>query len=206
VNARVLTALTLLAAAAIAVAAEPPAPEKSPAAETSPAPEKSPAPQQSPATETSPAASSSETPRVPGPGPVDPAPPAAPEPPKPPPARTISGQVTSVEQTPPRVVVDATGGPVAIALDRNTAIYLKKGWGTVRDVSVGEQVRASISGAENRALWLEVLTSGAPAEKAEGSALTPPTIPPGEMSAPAGQPGTVAVPPSPATPGTTPGP
>ena len=182
--ARTLTALALLVSAA-AFAAEPPA--------TSP--------EQPPATATPPASAEDAT-RAPGAGPIDPAPPAVPEPPKPAPPRTVIGTVRSVEGDPPRVVVEGEGGPTTVVVDRNTAIYLQKGWGTVRDVRAGESVRVSASPTDGKALWLEVMQPAGAAEKAEGSAVSPPTIPPGETAAPTGvgAPGTAPTVPGPGTP------
>jgi hypothetical protein len=185
VNARILTTLTVLAVTA-ASAQQPPAEPEKPA----------PAAAEQPST-----ADEREPSRAPGAGPIDPAPPAATETPKPPPARTVNGTVTSVEQSPLRVAIEADDGPVTVAIDRNTAIYTQKGGGTVRDVRAGEPVRVSISGPENRALWLELLKRGAASEQ-EGGAVTPPTVPPGEVATPGGTgpPGTTPPPPGPATP------
>jgi len=134
-----------------------------------------------------------------GTGPIDPAPPAGDTPSRPPPSRTIQGSVAAVEVEPRRVVVEAKEGPITVAVDRNTAIYLQRGLGTLRDVRVGEPVRVSVSGADNQAHWLELTRREEPRGADSPS---PPTIPPGEAAPgmPAGPPGSAPVPPGPTAP------
>jgi hypothetical protein len=182
VNARTLAAAALLLASPAA------AQEATPAAE--------PQPVQSPAT-----SPSGEPQRPAGTGPIDPAPPAGDAPQRPPPSRTIQGSIAALEVEPRRVVVDGKDGPITVAVDRNTAIYLQRGLGTLRDLRVGEPVLVSISGADNQAHWLELTRREEPRG---GDSPSPPTIPPGDAAAPAGMPGppgSAPVPPGPTAPG-----
>jgi hypothetical protein len=144
---------------------------------------------------------------APGSGPVDPAPPIAPERPRPPPARTIVGTVRAFEASPPRVTIDleeGKGEPLTVAVDRNTAVYLASGLGTVRDLRAGEPVRGSVSGG--RVLWIELTRTDAPDSPA--TSVSPPTVPPGEVGGaqgPVGPGSTVSPGTAPATPPATPG-
>ncbi|HET7753950.1 MAG TPA: hypothetical protein VFK85_08565 [Anaeromyxobacteraceae bacterium] len=195
---RRLTALALLAAGTV-FAAEPPVTAGTPVAPEPPAPAVTPA---APAAAGTPDAAART-------GPVEPPPPPANEPPKPAPPRTVTGTVRSIETSPPRVVVDSGDGPqVTFEIDRNTAIYLQTGVGTVRDVRAGEPVRVSVSGADQRALWVEVMKAPAPGQS-EGATTTTPSVPPAEMAAPRGvgvpgggtSPPTTASPSAPVAPG-----
>jgi hypothetical protein len=130
---------------------------------------------------------------------VDPAPPTGNEPPKPRPARTLTGTIRSVEAGPKIVVEGPDAAPVTVLIDRNTAIYMHRDLGTVRDLRVGEPVRVSVSDPDNRALWLELERGVSTAQ----DATTAPSVPPGEMAPAAGgsgPPGSAPVPPGPAMP------
>jgi hypothetical protein len=73
--------------------------------------------------------------------------------------RTVSGKVSALEWKDGKVTVQASDGPVTVAVDRNTTVYLENRLGSLRDVAVGLPVRVSF-GPEHRAFWLEVRPRG----------------------------------------------
>lgn len=90
------------------------------------------------------------------------APGTAQEAPAPPPRsaiRTLAGKISEVSLAAGRVVLEAADGPVAVAIDRNTMVYLDSRFGTVRDLAVGLPARVSV-GAAGPAHWIEIRPKG----------------------------------------------
>jgi hypothetical protein len=122
--------------------------------------------------------------------------PGAPEAPSPSPSRptvrTVAGKISEVTLSEGRVVLEAADGPVAVAVDRNTMVYLDSRFGTVRDLAVGLPARVSV-GISGPAHWIEIRPRGlvpTPAVEPRAGAATAPAAnatPPGP-SAPAATP------------------
>jgi hypothetical protein len=70
--------------------------------------------------------------------------------------RTVAGKISAVHWEDAHFTVDGGDGPVAIRVDRNTMVLLAARQGSVRDLSVGLPVRASLRADGNLAAWVEV--------------------------------------------------
>jgi hypothetical protein len=74
--------------------------------------------------------------------------------------RTIAGKVAALRWDEGRFTLEAADGPVSIRVDRNTMVLLEARAGTLRDLTVGLPVRASVRGVENLASFVEVRQRG----------------------------------------------
>jgi len=91
--------------------------------------------------------------------------------------RTLAGKIAEVTLAEGRVVLEAADGPVAVAIDRNTMVYLDSRFGTVRDLAVGLPARVSV-GPSGPAHWIEIRQKGlvpAPAATPTPTTTTTPT-------------------------------
>lgn len=92
--------------------------------------------------------------------------------------RTVSGRISAVAWSKHRFTIAVANGPVTLAVDRNTAVFLDDRLGSLGDLVVGMPVRASFGGDE-RAVWVEVLSpdiSSADGGRQDGGG--PPPTPP----------------------------
>jgi len=103
---------------------------------------------------------------------------------------TISGTIAQVAYAERRFTVATEQGTSTLEFDRNTAVYLPRRMGTLRDLAPGQPVRAGF-GAGGRAYWIEIRsgddavpTAAAEAEPSSGPAvLAPPTSGPAQQKA-----------------------
>ena len=93
---------------------------------------------------------------------------------------TVSGTVSEVAFAERRFTVETAQGATTLTFDRNTAFYLPRRMGTVRDLAPGEPVRAA-HGADGRAYWVEIRTgeeaipsAAAPLVQPEPTVVAPP--------------------------------
>ncbi len=71
--------------------------------------------------------------------------------------QTVAGRVAKIDRAHARVVIEEAGRPVEVSYDRDTAVFLERHLGTVRDVVPGAQVRVSAD-RDGLAYWIEVRT------------------------------------------------
>ncbi len=93
---------------------------------------------------------------------------------------TITGTVSEVAFAERRFTVETEQGATTLTFDRNTAFYLPRRMGTIRDLAPGEPVRAA-HGADGRAYWVEIRTgeeaipsAAAPLVQPEPTVVAPP--------------------------------
>ncbi|HET9598252.1 MAG TPA: hypothetical protein VFP65_21875 [Anaeromyxobacteraceae bacterium] len=95
---------------------------------------------------------------------------------------TVSGKVTATAWDRHEFTVEAADGPVTLAVDRNTTIFLDTQLGSTRDVATGTPVRTAF-GKDRVAIWIEVRSRGViPTRRDAPDAGTPPpalAMPPG---------------------------
>jgi hypothetical protein len=132
----------------------------------------------------------------------------------------VTGTVSGVDRKAHRIQVASAGGPVELAVDRNTLVYTSRGLGTVADVVPGSELRAGRN-ASFVAYWIQVRApqaappATAPGTGPGGGSGAPPseggpapgTAPGGTAPGGTAGPGTSAAPPTGGTPpGGTPAP
>jgi hypothetical protein len=100
-----------------------------------------------------------------------------------------------------KVTLEAPEGPLVLALDRNTLVFLAARLGTVQDLAAGQAVRAGV-GPKGEAFWIEVLPQGA---IPEASPAPTPAATPGPAPAPGATSPPAAAPLPPPAPGSAPG-
>jgi hypothetical protein len=96
--------------------------------------------------------------------------------------RTLDGTITAVARLERAVTIETDGGTVKLIVDRNTSVFLPSRLATIRELTVGTQVRASY-GPDRRAFWIEVRPPATPGKResagssALGTAGGPPVLP-----------------------------
>jgi hypothetical protein len=97
-------------------------------------------------------------------------------PPKPPDERplpdveTLSGEIRALDPGGQELTLEADGRPIRIQVDRNTMVFLEARQGTIRDLKAGLPVRASVTGPNKVAFWVEVRPPGEPSKPAAADA------------------------------------
>jgi hypothetical protein len=131
---------------------------------------------------------------------------------------TIAGTLSEIAFSERRLTIDTPEGESTLTFDRNTAVYLARRMGTLRDLAPGQPVRVA-HGPDHRAYWVEVRSAedelpsvARPARRADAPTVVAPPRPrqvtadhaaPRDGGAPPGQGG--EVPAGPGTPEPNPG-
>jgi hypothetical protein len=77
--------------------------------------------------------------------------------------RMVAGKITAVDRTARVLVLAADDGPLRVAFDRNTMVFLQKRLGSLGDLAPGVPARANVLGPLNLAAWIELTPlDGAP--------------------------------------------
>jgi hypothetical protein len=96
------------------------------------------------------------------------------------PARTVAGKISAVVPAESRLTLEAADGPLRLAFDRNTMVFLEARMGTPRDLLPGLPARAAV-GPGGLAFWIELRPRGVVPTSRDGEA-GPEAAPPAAAS------------------------
>jgi hypothetical protein len=72
----------------------------------------------------------------------------------------VAGKITALDVAARELTLAASDGPLRVAFDRNTMVFLESRLGSLRDLAVGAPARVNVSGDENLAAWIELRPRG----------------------------------------------